>query len=85
MWDYQVYGPDMRAVLCETCGSEGRIYRQHACNPYEEADHGECPECRGTGLALIEVCPVDMEKQSRDICAHGYDVDSGVLCPVCDS
>lgn len=85
MWDYQVYGPNVRTVLCETCGSEGRIYRQHVTNPYDEADHGECPDCRGNGLVEVEVLSVEMDEPSNRLCKHGYDVDRGVLCPVCDS
>jgi DnaJ-class molecular chaperone len=76
---------EVRTILCETCGSEGRIYRQHVTNPYEECDHGECPDCRGTGKVEIEVCPVAMTEPSNGLCKHGYDVDRGVLCPVCDS
>jgi hypothetical protein len=77
-----------RFVPCEVCGSEGRIYRQHVTNPYEEVDHGECPECRGSGMMEVEMQPVEMRDRiapSRGCCPHGYDVDRGVLCPVCDS
>ena len=49
---------DVRIVLCEACGSEGRIYR----GQYEdERDCGECPICEGTGSAVIEVEPVEIE------------------------
>jgi len=50
---------DIRLVLCETCGSEGRIL---TCNGGpDEVDHGECPICHGTGEELIAVEPIDME------------------------
>ena len=38
-------------VLCEACGSEGRIYT----GSYEdERDLGECPVCHGTGREEVE-------------------------------
>lgn len=44
--------PDVRIVLCEYCGSEGRIYR----GLYDdERDCGECPACEGTGGEIVEV------------------------------
>lgn len=58
---------NLRIVWCETCGSEGRIYRQatyhssaHIGAP-NEIDCGECPDCEGTGGALIEVEPIDQD------------------------
>lgn len=59
---------DFRLVLCENCGSEGRLYRR--CMVYEpgcafahedQEDAGECPECKGTGRALVEVEPITIE------------------------
>jgi hypothetical protein len=50
--------PETRTVLCETCGSEGRIYR----GLYDdERDCGECPACKGTGLEEVEVEPVTLD------------------------
>jgi hypothetical protein len=47
-----------RIVLCEACGSEGRIYRGW----YEdERDCGPCPYCDGTGGEVIETQPIDLE------------------------
>lgn len=58
-----------RIVPCEACGSEGRIYLR--CMTYEpgcghahyhgERDDGECPVCEGTGSAVIQTEPVDMD------------------------
>lgn len=79
---------NIRLVPCEVCGTEGRIYRQHVTNPYDEVDHGVCPECLGTCMMAVETQPVGMCERiapSRGCCSHGYDVDRGVLCPVCDS
>lgn len=45
-------------ILCDACGSEGRIYR----GLYEdERDCGECPVCEGTGSVLVESDPVTLE------------------------
>ena len=56
---------DLRVVPCETCGTEGRIIRQalyhssaHVGAP-DEIDYGECPDCDGTGGALVEVEPIE--------------------------
>lgn len=56
-------------VLCETCGSEGRIivrcmaYEPGCATPHHhgERDEGECPDCEGTGYALIEGEPITLE------------------------
>lgn len=54
---------DFRIVLCDTCGSEGRIYR----GLYEdERDCGPCPVCEGTGSEVIEVEPVELEDLETD-------------------
>jgi len=50
---------DLRIVLCEACGSEGRIL---SCDggPYD-TDGGPCPYCEGTGGELIKVQPITEE------------------------
>ena len=46
----------MIITLCESCGSEGRIYR----GLYEdERDCGPCPYCEGTGFAVVETEPIE--------------------------
>lgn len=47
-------------VLCEACGSEGRILTANGNDP-DSIDHGECPYCEGTGLALVESEPITLE------------------------
>ena len=50
-------------VLCENCGSEGRLYRT-IWHPYaepEEVDDGECSWCHGTGFEEVECAPIDEE------------------------
>jgi hypothetical protein len=49
---------DARVVLCDECGSEGRIYHRSSCNPYEEVDCGPCSRCEGTGWMVVEVEPI---------------------------
>jgi hypothetical protein len=58
-----------RLVLCEACGSEGRIYTRtigyepgcgHA-HSWGERDDGECPYCEGTGGALIATESITLE------------------------
>lgn len=50
---------NIRLVLCEACGSEGRIL---ICDGGpDERDHGECPACNGTGRELVEVEPIEMD------------------------
>lgn len=39
------------AILCDHCGSEGRLYSGHPNDPHPR-DIGECPTCKGSG-ALI--------------------------------
>lgn len=58
---------DLRIIPCEACGTEGRIIRYavyhssaHVGAP-DEVDHGECPDCEGTGGAIIETRPIEME------------------------
>lgn len=48
----------LRIVLCPVCGSEGRLLTNDG-GPYDE-DHGECPECEGCGLSLVEVEPIEL-------------------------
>lgn len=50
---------DYRIVLCEACGSEGRVL---TCDGGpDEVDHGPCPVCEGTGYEVIEVEPIELE------------------------
>lgn len=73
MWDHErffqteIVGPDVidvrdmsdvRIVLCDACGSEGRIYCGHPNDP-NPRDCGPCTECDGTGEALVKVLPCD--------------------------
>lgn len=51
---------DFRLVLCEHCGSEGRIYSGHPNDPYPR-DEGPCSVCEGTGMELVEVEPITLE------------------------
>jgi hypothetical protein len=50
---------DERIVLCETCQSEGRIYREScirhagAYGAPEEVDEGQCEVCEGTGGEIV--------------------------------
>lgn len=46
-------------VLCEVCQSEGRILRSNG-GP-DDIDHGECPECKGSGFALVDSEPMSLE------------------------
>ena len=57
------HGP-WRVVLCEACGSEGRLYvtdydSSQGC--WGERDIGPCPYFEGTGGEIIAVQPIDME------------------------
>lgn len=54
---------DVRLVLCEHCGSEGRLYRTRSGHPNDPdtIDRGPCAECEGTGRELIEVEPIELE------------------------
>ncbi len=57
--------PDVRLKPCEDCQSEGRIIRavsRHWGLEPREEDCGECPVCEGTGMALVEVEPVEEEE-----------------------
>lgn len=51
--------PDYRIVLCEACGSEGRILTSNG-GP-DDTDHGPCPYCEGTGGVIIEVLPIEAD------------------------
>jgi hypothetical protein len=44
---------DWRIVLCEACGSEGKL----DVGLYEI----ECPNCNGTGGEIIEVFPITLD------------------------
>lgn len=50
-----------RIVLCEACGSEGRILRAEYSTDPNPRDCGPCPYCEGTGGEIIETQPVDMD------------------------
>lgn len=54
---------DVRLILCEYCGSEGRIYgsRSGHQNDPDTIDRGPCAACEGTGRELIEVEPITLE------------------------
>lgn len=68
---------DVQIVLCETCGSEGRIYR----GLYDdERDCGECPACEGTGGEIISVYAIDMEDTMLADGTHYLDAN-GTLQP----
>jgi hypothetical protein len=47
-------------VLCEACGSEGRILTTNGNDP-DATDHGPCPCCDGTGIEIVECKPIAME------------------------
>lgn len=67
-----------RIVLCEHCGSEGRIYANDTkpwADEPSERDDGPCPACEGTGGEIIETEPVMMEELD-DICGD-------IMCPRC--
>lgn len=55
---------DVRIVLCEVCGSEGRIYTPSYCFD-EYGNHmdyvHDCPWCEATGGELIKVYPIEMD------------------------
>jgi hypothetical protein len=55
---------DVRIVLCEACGSEGRFY----VDTFMRDRNGEaimadelCPYCEGTGGEIITVQPIELE------------------------
>ena len=50
-----------RIVLCEACGSEGRILRAEYSTDPNPRDCGPCPYCKGTGGEIIETQPIEME------------------------
>lgn len=56
---------DYRVVLCETCGSEGRLCYDTGIRCRETGAAMEryepCPWCEGTGGEIIEVQPIEME------------------------
>lgn len=60
-----------RIVLCEVCGSEGRIYvldyGADDMSGWGERDTGPCPWCEGTGGEIIETQPI--EEGDLDECA----------------
>ncbi len=56
---------DTLLVLCEACGSEGRIYRGHSNDP-EPRDCGPCEVCNGTGKAEVECEPITIDDLDRE-------------------
>jgi hypothetical protein len=56
---------EYRIVPCEYCGTEGRLYerRQYFCRHTgyhdDDVDVGPCPECDGTGGAMVVVEPIE--------------------------
>jgi hypothetical protein len=58
---------DWRIVMCEACGSEGRIYEpmwtyERDCGPHlDDVDVGPCPYCDGTGGEIIATQPIEFE------------------------
>jgi hypothetical protein len=57
MTDLSSTYPDWRIVLCECCGSEGRIYH----GEYDDGWSKPCDVCEGTGGEIIETQPITME------------------------
>jgi hypothetical protein len=52
---------DMRLVLCEYCGSEGRLYTsRYGGNDPDVWPIGDCPVCEGTCFVIIETEPVEL-------------------------
>jgi DnaJ-class molecular chaperone len=53
--------PDARTIdlPCLTCQSEGRIYTQRGNDPDGVTDHGECPDCHGTGSVTVPTRRLD--------------------------
>lgn len=62
---------DIRIVLCEACGSEGRIYHGDGSHRMDWVEL--CPYCEGTGGEMIEVEPIDLEDIEEFIC-EGFDL-----------
>lgn len=71
--------PDYRIVLCEACGSEGRILTNNG-GP-DDIDHGECPYCEGTGGEIVSVQPIEMSDLDEDRSCN-WEKFSGI-CMVC--
>lgn len=60
-WNDEQAEPEIRYVLCEHCGSEGRVLTMSGNDPDSERDHGPCPVCEGTGRMEVRVEPITME------------------------
>lgn len=83
---------DTRIVLCQACGSEGRVYvtgYDHGSwnEPphWYERDTGPCPYCEGTGGEIIETEPIEMEDleiYSPPIGEPTNCVDCGAMIPL---
>lgn len=50
-----------RIVLCEACGSEGRVLRAEYSTDPNPRDCGPCPYCEGTGGEIIETQPIELD------------------------
>lgn len=53
-----------RVILCESCSSEGRIYRATGFSDrygIEMIDDEPCPYCEGTGGEIIKTLPITLE------------------------
>lgn len=70
-------------VLCECCGSEGRILTSNG-GPYD-TDNGECPVCKGDGLALVEseaVTQEDLDQMDASKCDCGTKAGHAYGCAI---
>lgn len=88
----RLYVPETRFVNCETCGTEGRIYRMGVSSRWDieprEDDLGPCPDCHGDCDVEVPVEPVtEAEIMHRAVCrACGESLDPwryGHHCPRC--
>lgn len=74
-----------RWVCCERFIGIGEIIRSRSVGPYQQPDeYAEiCEACGGAGGEYQAGAPPI--QPSRGCCPHGYHVDMGGLCPICDS
>lgn len=77
-------GADQVLVLCERCGSEGRLYSGHPNDP-NPRDVGECPDCNGDGRAWIDAEPVECDDLDPLIPSQPQRGEGEeITCPNCD-
>lgn len=70
-------------VLCEACGSEGRIYHGGDFDPWAWSE--ECPYCEGTGAEFVEGEPVTEEEIMEPAIEHrARETEGTVAQPVSD-